>query len=134
MARPSNPHSKRFYPAQEEYTATGSEKAFTIMYEEVLAVSKMELGKFCRENKLRFNEQDSEDIIGDTAAMIMKRYRKELRYRKQDRTKDYKICNLGTVCKLTIKAIVWRYPQNAFENNSGSLLETMTTTDAITIY
>lgn len=134
MARPSNPHSKRFYPAQEEYTATGSEKAFAVMYEEVLAVSKIELGKFCKENRLKFSEQDSEDIVSDTAAMIMKRYRKELRYRKQDRTKDYKICNLGTVCKLTVKAIVWGYPQEAFEKKIGGFNDLMTTADTLTIY
>ena len=113
MPRPTNPHSKRFYPAQEDFLATGSEKSFAIMYDEVLQVSELELKKLMKKKEFRLSEDDISDTVCSAAAEIMARYRKG----------RYLIRNLSTMCKFGIKTVLWSHKQKCFEDKVESLTD-----------
>ena len=111
MARPSNPHSVRFYPAQEDFLVTGNEKSFAIMYDEVLQVSRIELHKLMKKKGFKLSEDDISDTVYGTAAIIMARYRKGM----------YIIRNLSTMCLFGVKTVLWSHKQKCFEEQVESL-------------
>jgi len=111
MPRPSNPHSKRFYPAQEDFLATGNEKSFAIMYDEVLQVSEIELHKLMKKKEFKLSEDDIDDTVCSAAAIVMARYRKG----------KYIIRNLSTMCLFGVKTILWSHKQKCFEDQVESL-------------